>query len=163
MSEATGGAASPAPPPQHVLALDSSIVVNLLLQKTGWQAVHSTLQRPNVTGVLPGPALAESIFVARRKGNQSTSRQIYQALTSLGLRIVHPVDDDLVRAAELLEISRDNPGPPSPITQQEGTLSLGEALILATTERLGCMVLTRDGYWKWMVDQNLLHVRVAIP
>jgi hypothetical protein len=39
----------------------------------------------------------------------------------------------------------------------------GDALILAVTERLGCPVLTRDGYWKWMVDQGLLGVLVVIP
>jgi hypothetical protein len=138
-------------------------VVNLLLQKPGWQAVHNVLLRPNVTGVLPGPALTESVAVSRRLGNQSSGGQIYEALTALGLAVEHPTDDDLLRAAELLEISRDNPGPPHPITEEEGTLSLGDALILATTERLGCMILTRDAYWKWMVDQVLLDVQVAIP
>lgn len=163
MSPAAGGAATPAPPPQHDLCLYSSVVVNLLLQKSGWQAVHHALQRPNVTGILPGPALTETIAVTRRRGNQSTGEQIHKTLTSLGVRIEHPTDDDLLRAAELLEISRDNPGPPAPMTQEEGTLSLGDALILAITERLGCMVLTRDHYWKWMVDHQLLDVRVAVP
>lgn len=163
MSTATGGAAKSAPPPQHVLCLDSSIVVNLLLQEKGWQAVHRALSRPDISAVLPGPALTESILVSRRRGNRSSGQQIQEALSALGLRVEHPTDEDLVRAAALLEISRDNPGPPHPITQQEGTLSLGDALILATTERLECMVLTRDAYWKWMVDEGLLQVRVAIP
>ena len=43
------------------------------------------------------------------------------------------------------------------------TAALENALILAVTERLGCMVLTRDGSWKWMVDEGHLEVRVAIP
>lgn len=163
MTVAPGGAGKPASPPHHVLALDSSIVVNLLLQKPGWQAVHNVLQRPNVSGVLPGPALSESISVSRRLGNQSSGSQIYEALTALGVRVEHPTDHDLLRAAELLEISRDNPGPPHPITDEEGTLSLGDALILATTERLDCIILTRDAYWKWMVDQGLLAVRVRTP
>lgn len=163
MSPTPGRGATPPPPLQHDLCLDSSVVVNLLLQKPGWQAVHHALQRHDVTGILPGPALTETIAVTRRRGNQSTGEQIRQTLTSLGVRVEHPTDDDLVRAAELLEISRDNPGPPAPITQEEGTLSLGDALILAITERLGCMVLTRDHYWTWMVDQGLLSVRVAVP
>lgn len=163
MSSAPGGAATPVPPPQHELCLDSSVVVNLLLQKSGWQAVHHALQRPNVTGILPGPALTETIAVTRRRGNRSTGEQIYQSLIALGVRIEHPTDADLLRAAELLELSRDNPGPPAPLTQEEGTLSLGDALILAITERLDCMVLTRDHYWTWMVDQDLLRVRVAVP
>lgn len=48
-------------------------------------------------------------------------------------------------------------------SDRDATLSLGDALILAVTERLGCMVLTRDGYWKWMVDEGHLKVQVAIP
>lgn len=138
-------------------------MVNLLLQKPGWQAVHNVLLRPNVSGVLPGPALTESVSVTRRLGNQSSSSQIYEALTAIGVQVQHPTDSDLLRAAELLEISSDNPGPPHPVTEKEGTLSLGDALILATTERLDCMILTRDAYWKWMVDQDLLDVQVAIP
>ena len=158
---------SPAPRPaaaQRIeLCLDSSVVCTLLLQERGWQAIHRTLQRSEVDGVLPGPALTEAIRVARRKGNQSTAHQIREALTALGLRVEHPTDGDLVRAAELIEISDDNPGPPSPRSNRDATLSLGDALILAVTERLGCMVLTRDAYWKWMVDEGHLGVNVTIP
>ena len=71
--------------------------------------------------------------------------------------------DSLVRAAELIEISHNNPGPPPPHSDRDATLSLGDALILAVTERLGCMVLTRDGYWRWMVNEGHLKVQVAIP
>lgn len=163
MTGASGGAAKPEPPAQVVLCLDSSIVVNLLLQELGWKSVHRVLDMPHVTTILPGPALAESIDFTRRKGNQSSGEQIYEALTARGVRVEHPRDEDLVRAAALLEISRDNPGPPHPTTDREGTLSLGDALILAVTERLGCRVLTRDAYWKWMVDQGLLDVDVAVP
>lgn len=145
------------------LCLDSSVVVTLLLQEPGWQAIHHALLRPEISGILPGPVLTETIAVTRRRGNQSTGQQIFRTLTSLGVRIQHPTDSDLLRAAELLELSRDNPGPPAPMTREEGTLSLGDALILAITERLGCMVLTRDQYWKWMVDQGLIQVRVAVP
>ena len=123
----------------------------------------NALARPQVEGILPGPALTEAIWVARRKGNQSSTTQIAQALFAIGLRVVHPIDDDLVRAAELIEISDNNPGPPPPHSDRDATLSLGDALILAVTERLGCMVLTRDGYWKWMLDGGHLTVQVAIP
>ena len=155
--------AKPGPPPHLTLAMDSSVIVAFLLQETTWKSVHRVLEMPHVSTVLPGPALAESINVARRKGNQSSGEQIYAALTALGVRVEHPTDDDLVRAAELLEISRDNPGPPHPLTDQQGTLSLGDALILATVERLECKVLTRDDYWSWMVEQSLLDVQVIVP
>ncbi|MDN5796365.1 MAG: type II toxin-antitoxin system VapC family toxin [Intrasporangium sp.] len=123
----------------------------------------NALARPEVDGILPGPALTEAISVARHKGNRSTPTHIAQALATMGLQVEHPTDDDLVRAAELIEISDDNPGPPPPHSGRHATLSLGDALILAVTERLGCMVLTRDGYWKWMVDEGHLRVQVAIP
>jgi len=123
----------------------------------------AVLERPEVEGILPGPALTESISVARRKGNHSSAAQISQALAADGLRVEHPTDDDLVRAAELIEISHNNPGPPPPHSDQDATLSLGDALILAVTERLGCMVLTRDGYWKWLASGGHLKVQVKIP
>jgi hypothetical protein len=81
----------------------------------------------------------------------------------MGVRTEHPTDEDLLRAAELLEMSDRNPGPPKTTVGAEPTLSLGDALILATTERLGDPVLTRDSYWKWMVDQALLDVVVLVP
>jgi predicted nucleic acid-binding protein len=138
-------------------------VCTLLLQERGWQAIYHALQRPEVEGIMPGPALTESIRVSRRKGNASRPRQIAEALAALGLRVEHPTESDLIRAAELIEISEDNPGPAPPHSGQEATLSLGDALILAVTERLGCMVLTRDRYWKWMVDEGHLAIRIAIP
>lgn len=153
----------PAPPRVKQLCLDSSVVCTVLLQERGWQAIMNALARPEVEGILPGPALTEAIWVVRRKGNQSAPAQIAEALAAMGLQIEHLTDDDLVRAAELIEISDNNPGPPPPHSDRDSTLSLGDALILAVTERLGCMVLTRDGYWKWMVAEGHLKVQVAIP
>lgn len=159
----TTAAPRPALPRAKLLCLDSSVVCSLLLQERGWQAILHTLQRPDVEGILPGPALTECIAVVRRRGNQSSPTQISEALIAIGLRVEHPTDTDLVRAAELIEISDDNPGPPPPHSDRDATLSLGDALILAVTERLECMVLTRDSYWKWMVDEGHLHVKIAIP
>ena len=144
------------------LCLDSSVVVTVLLQERGWKPILSVVQRAEVDVVLPGPCLTESIEVVRRKGNQSSGQQLHATLTSLG-RIEHPSDADWVRAAELLEISERNPGPPKGRADYPATLSLGDALILAITERLGFMVLTRDDCWRWMVDQGLLHVQVRVP
>ena len=159
----TTPAPHPAPPRVKQLCLDSSVVCTVLLQERGWQAILNALTRPDVEGILPGPVLTEAIAVARRKGNQSGGDQLAEALAAMGLRVEHPTDEDLVRAADLIEISDNNPGPPPQHSDREATLSLGDALILAVTERLGCMVLTRDSYWKWMVDEGHLQVRVAIP
>ena len=142
------------------LCLDSSVVLTVILQERGWKPILAVLQHADVDVVLPGPCLTETIDVARRRGNQSSGKQLHATLTSLG-RIEHPTDADLVRAAELLEVSERNPGPPK--GSYPSTLSLGDALILAITERLEFMVLTRDDYWRWMVDQGLLHVTIRVP
>lgn len=159
----TAAAPKPAPPAAVNLCLDSSVVCTLILQERGWQAILNLIQRPQVTACLPGPALTESITVTRRRGNQSTAQQIYDALIALGLHVEHPTDHDLIRAAELIEISEDNPGPPPGRSDYDATLSLGDSMILAITERLGYKVLTRDGYWKWMLDQDLIDIGVVIP
>ena len=153
----------PAPPRSIDLCLDSSAVCTLILQERGWDAIHRTVKRPEVNGYLPGPALTETIAVARRKGNRSSAEQIYQALVALGLSVLHPTDEDLVRAAELIEISEDNPGPPPKHSDNETTLSLGDSMILAITELRGFKVLTRDTYWKWMVDEGLIDIGVIVP
>lgn len=159
----TAGPAAPAAPHTIHLCLDSSVVCTLVLQEQGWQAIHNLLQRPQVKAYLPGPVLTETITVVRRKGNASSASQLYDALMALGLQVQHPTDADLLRAAELIEISTDNPGPPAGHGDRPSTLSLGDALILAVTERLGYTVLTRDTYWKWMVDEKLIDVGVVVP
>jgi len=136
---------------------DSSAVVTMLLQERGWQAIERVLSNPAVDAVLAGPALTEVVTVARRKGNQSTGREMWDALAALGVRVEHPTDDDLLRAAELMELSEANPG------EDNATLSLGDALILAIGERLSCTIITRDVYWKWMVEQGLLALKVNVP
>lgn len=153
----------PTPPPTINLSLDSSVVCTLILQERGWDAILRTIQRPQVNAYLPGPALTETTSVVRRKGNQSSPEQLHKALLALGLTVLHPTDEDLVRAAELIEISEDNPGPPSQYSGRETTLSLGDAMILAITELRGYKVLTRDTYWKWMVEEGLISVGVIVP
>lgn len=145
------------------LAFDTSTLVTFLIQERGWQAIQKVVTNPQVEAVMPGPVLAETVTIAHRKGNTSTGLQIQQALTALGLAVVHPVDAHLLRTAELLELSTLNPGPTHPKTGRQATLSLGDALILATTERLGCSILTRDNYWKWMSDQALIPTKVVVP
>ena len=153
----------PTPPPPINLSLDSSVVCTIILQQRGWDAILRTIQRPQVNAYLPGPALTETIAVVRRKGNQSSPEQLHRALLALGLTVLHPTDEDLVRAAALIEISENNPGPPPQYSDRETTLSLGDALILAITELRGYKVLTRDTYWKWMVDEGLISVGVIVP
>lgn len=136
---------------------DSSAIVTMLLQEPGWTAIRNVLGNPAVEAVLAGPTLTEVVTVARRKGNQSDGHQIWEALSALGARVESATEPDLLRAAELIELSASHPGP------DDATLSLGDALILAVADRLGCPVITRDTYWQWMVDEGLLTTRIQLP
>lgn len=145
------------------LCVDSSVVCTLILQERGWQAILRALQRSEVSAFLPGPVLTEAIAVSRRKGNRSSPEQLGDGLHALGLHVEPCTRDDLVRAAALIGLSEANPGPRSTTTGRDATLSLGDALILATTERLGYKILTRDTYWRWMVDEGLIDLEVIVP
>lgn len=128
-------------------ALDSSAVVAWILQEAGrWQGVHALLTAPGAEPILPGPALTECIVVARRAGNVSTGEQIATTLSAMGVAVEPAREADMIRAAELLEVSQAHPGR-HPSTGDPLTLSLADALILAVTERLGLKVLTGDRYW----------------
>jgi PIN domain nuclease of toxin-antitoxin system len=144
------------------VVFDSSAVVTFLIQERGWQAIHRVLKRVG-DAVMAGPALTEVIAVTRRKGNQSSGEQIWEALSAAGVRIEHTTEHDLIRAAELIEISGNKPGPPHTTTGAQATLSLGDALILAIAERLDYQVLTYDTYWDWMVGKGLSTAQVVVP
>ena len=137
------------------VCLDASVMVTWVIQEPGWKTVDRLLTKRNVDVVLPGPAITETIHIAREKGNRATPREILEAFQGYGAYVEHPDDDDLVRAAELLEASVEHPGP------RGETLSLGDALILAVTERLGCPVLSRDRYWELLAadEQTTANVR----
>jgi len=129
------------------VALDSSAVMAWILQESGrWKLIDAALNDAAADPVLPGPALTEVILAARRRGNASSPQQIADTLFAIGVRIEHPRDDDLVRAAELIELSTTHPGT-NRLTGEALTLSLGDAIILAVTERLGLQILTKDRYW----------------
>jgi len=131
------------------VCLDASAMVTWVIQEPGWKTVDRLLTDQAIDVVLPGPAITETIHIAREKGNRATPREILEAFQGYGAYVEHPTDDDLVRAAELLEASVEHPGP------RGETLSLGDALILAVTERLGCPVLSRDRYWELLaVDEQ---------
>lgn len=136
------------------VAFDTSVILTWLLQEPSWQRAHNLLRNPGVSPVLPGPALTEVVVIARSKGNVSTGAQILLALQGFGARVEHPVDSDLLRAAELLEVSRTHPGAAG------ATLSLGDASILAVVERLGIKVVSKDQYWSELAEKG--HTSAAV-
>jgi len=128
-------------------ALDSSAVLAWILQERGrWKLVDSVLNAADADPVLPGPVLTEVIVSAHRRGNTSSAQQITNTLTAMGMRVEPARDADLLRAAALIELSQDHSGDHR-LTAQRATLSLGDALILAVTERLGVKILTKDRHW----------------
>jgi PIN domain nuclease of toxin-antitoxin system len=141
-------------------ALDSSTVLTWVLQEPRWQSVEAMLHSPAAEPLLPGPVLTEVIKRARAKGNVSPPAQIAATLKGQGMVVVHPQDADLIRCAELLELSAANPGPPG-TAASTSTLSLADGLILAIVERLGVPVVTRDRYWDGFAQQGHTRARVV--
>ena len=142
-------------------ALASSTVLTWVLQEPRWQSVEKMLHDPGAEALLPGPVLIEVITRARAKGNVSPPKQIAATLQGQGMVVVHPQDDDLIRCAELLEVSSTNPGHHGERTRPRSSVSLPHGLILAV-ERLGAPVATRDRYWSDFVEQGLTSARVVI-
>lgn len=142
-------------------ALDSSTVLTWVLQEHRWQSVETMLHATGAEPLLPGPVLAEVINRARAKGNASDAAQIAAALKGQGMVVIHPEDADLIRCAELLELSAAHPGPAAAAAGARSTLSLADGLILAIVERLDVPVVTRDRYWSDFADEGHTRARVV--
>jgi predicted nucleic acid-binding protein len=81
-------------------------MLSLVLQEPShWQVIDRLISNPAITLVLPGPVLAEVIYTARRKGKRTAANLLAQTLFANGIRVVHPIDEYLIRAAELHEIA----------------------------------------------------------
>lgn len=137
------------------VCFDTSVLATWVLQEPQWQVVDKLLARADVEPVMPGPVLTELVELVRRKGNASSGHEVRDTLLSFGARIEHPLDDDLLRAAALLEAAKTHPGPGGE------TLSLGDALVLAVTERLGVGVVTRDAYWHLLAADGCTTAQVV--
>lgn len=128
--------------------LDTSAVVAWVTQENRrWRAVDALISNPASEPLLPAPALTESIVIARRRGNRSSGARLLLTLEACGIALEPCLTPDLLRAAQLLEVSAANPGRPT-ASGRPSTLSFCDALILATTERLQLQVVTADRYWK---------------
>jgi len=142
------------------VALDASTIVAWVRKERGWQAIDHLLRRPPEQArlALPGTALTEIVFVLRSRpvGGQLSHRDIATNILGQGIDVETMVEEDHVRAAELLEISRANPGGGGE------TLSLSDASILAVSERLGANVLTGDTYWSKLSEAGHVKVRAVL-
>jgi PIN domain nuclease of toxin-antitoxin system len=147
----------PEPPKTVRLALDSSAVLRWVLQEHRWQVIQRLIDRPDIDLILPGPVLTEVINLAQRKGNVSSAAQLRSTLDIAGMIIEPAAADDLQRAGELLVMSRANPAVSG---DKIMTLSLGDSLILAVTERLECQIVAIDRHWTFLADKGLLPVKI---
>lgn len=142
-------------------ALDSSAVITWVIQERHWQGVDAAIRRPGADPLLLGPTLTEVVRTCRRKGNASTPADLRNVLLAHGMTVELADEEDLMRAAALLELSDAHPGPPDPRTGQRGTLSLADATILAMAERLDVPVVTRDQHWGWFMKEGHTSARIA--
>ena len=131
-------------PPRRVV-LDASAALEWILARPG----RITIDKLLPVAVLPASALTEALYVARLKGHDLSPDELRAALVTMGVLVEPVVEQDAVRAADLIAVSRA-------AASAAGTLSLGDGLCIAVTERLGLPVTGGDLYWE-SLD---LHVKV---
>ena len=144
------------------VAIDASTVLAWARKESGWQGIEKVFRTPprGARLALPGTALTETITILRSRPNNATKGLSHQAIaTSVfgqGLDLELMAEADHVRAAELIEVSRANPGP------NGETLSLSDASIIAVAERLGSSVLTGDEHWADLSEGGHLRVKAIL-
>lgn len=133
------------------IALDTSAVIAWLTNETGADEVERVVTTASTAVVLPGPVLTETIYVMRRSGNASSPAEIAGLCAAYGMVVEHPHDTDVVRAGALVgSVVEGRP------------VSLGDALILAVVERLGCPVVTGDRAWADLARQSYTSAAVVV-
>ena len=127
---------SPATPSDRRGVLDASAVLAWMFKETGGTVVGKLLP----FGVLPVPNLTEVIYKTTERGYQGTVAALSSQIRATNLNIEPVLEDDGVRAAELIAQSRANP--------DRGRLSLGDGLCIAVAERLSLPVIGGDTHWE---------------
>lgn len=117
------------------VTLDASAVLAFLLRERGYETVDKLLK----VAVVPTSAMVETLYRAVEKGHRRAAADLHDDLLALGLSVEPVTDADTVRAAELIVVSKQSPGP--------GSLSLGDGLCIAVAERLGLPLTGGDRYW----------------
>ena len=144
------------------IAIDASTVLAWARKERGWQGIDKVFRTPprGARLALPGTALTETIAILRSRPNNATKGLSHQAIaTSVlgqGLDLELMTEADHIRAAELIEISRANPGPNGEM------LSLSDASIIAVAERLDSNVLTGDQHWADLSEGGHLRVKAIL-
>lgn len=107
------------------------------------------------TCVLPAPALAEALYVVRRIARRQHKTPpppsaILSALQARRVRVEPATEADAVWAGDAIADCEQQPARwrNHRGEEREGTLSLGDGLVLATTIRLGGKAVTYDEAWQ---------------
>lgn len=144
------------------IVIDASTVLAWARKERGWQGIDKVFRTPphGARLALPGTALTETITILRGRPSNATTglshQDIATSVLGQGLDLELMTEADHIRAAELIEVSRANPGP------NGETLSLSDASIIAVAERLGANVLTGDVHWADLSDGGHLEVRAIL-
>ena len=118
-----------------VVVMDASAVLAWVLRERGWETVDRLLP----TAVVPASVMVEVLYRAGARGHGQDPAELRADLLALGVRVEPLLDVDTLRAAALIAASRWDPGP--------GSLSLVDALCIATAERLGLALTGGDRHW----------------
>jgi ribonuclease VapC len=122
-------------PTRHRVTLDASAVLAWVLHERGFETIDKLLP----IAVVPVSAMVEVLYRAVERGHRLSPVQLHADLLALGLTVEPVTDADAERAAELIVSSKAGSGP--------GSLSLGDGLCIAVTERLGLPLTGGDTYW----------------
>lgn len=127
---------SPSTPGDRRGVLDASAVLAWMFNERGGATVEKVLP----FGVLATPNLTEVVYTVVERGYQGTVTALHSQIRATGLLIEPAVEDDAIRAAELIAESRAN--------ADRGSLSLGDGLCIAIAERLSLPVIGGDTHWE---------------
>lgn len=129
------------------LVLDASAVLAWVHAERGADSIGRLLP----FAVVPAPNLTETLKAARARGHSLDCDQLRVRIVSMGTHIEPFLEDDCVRAAELLLHSTRNSG------ADGGTLSLGDAQCITVAERLDLPVVGDDQLWSTLPLTTRFH------
>ena len=118
------------------VVLDASAALAWVLHERGAATVDKLLP----VGVVPASVMVETLYRAQERGHRQSCQELHDDLLAMGLTVEPVTDEDTVRAAELVAVSRRE--------AREGSLSLGDGLCIAVAERLGLTMTGNDKYWE---------------
>jgi ribonuclease VapC len=87
--------------------------------------------------------LTEVIYTVVERGYQGKPSALHSQVLATGLTIEPTIEDDAIRAAELIVTSRT--------AADRGRLSLGDGLCIAVAERLSLPVIGGDTHWETLI------------